>query len=286
MFIDFQKAFDRVNHEFMLYKLREAGITGNIYKAVKAMYSGPSSCVNLNGNLTDWFPVSSGVQQGDTLSPTLFSIFIDDLATQIKDAIVGIQVNPELSLSILLYADDIVVLSKSRDDYQKQLDIITSWCRRWGMAVNTEKSQVMHVRNHQRPRCDRDLYLDHRELQYVSSYKYLGCWIHEFLSNDRTVEALTAAAGRSFGRIVNIFKYMGDMGYETYCTLYHSYILLVANYGAAVWGFKDCLAPQVLQNRIMRFFLGVHHFAPLPMLWTEMDCMNIGRQGGSRCSDI
>ena len=110
----------------------------------------------------------------------------------------------QLSLSILLYADDIVVLSKSRDDCQKQLDIIPIWYWRWGMAVNTEKSQVMHVRNHQRPRCDCDLYLDHRELQYVSSYKYLGCWINEFLSNMRTVEALTAAAGWSFGRIVNI----------------------------------------------------------------------------------
>ena len=67
------------------------------------------------------------------------------------------------------------------------------------------------------------------------------------------------------------------MGYETYCTLYHSYILPVANYGVAVWGFKECWAPQVLQNKIMRFFLGVHRFAPLPMLWTEMDWVNIGK---------
>ncbi len=68
---------------------------------------------------------------------------------------------------------------------------------------------------------------------------------------------------------------MGDMGYETYCTLYDSYILPVANYAAGVWGYENYPAPQVLQNRIMRFFLGVHRFAPLPALWLEMDWINI-----------
>lgn len=84
-----------------------------------------------------------------------------------------------------------------------------------------------------------------QRLEYVSDYKYLGCWINEFLSNEKTVESLTSAASRSFGRIVNIFKSMGDMGYETYHTLYHSSVLPVANYAAGVWGFKNYPAPQV-----------------------------------------
>ena len=139
------------------------------------------------------------------------------------------------------------------------------------MKVNIAKSQVVHVRNHQHPLRDRDLFLDMKEMQYVSDYKYLGCWINEFLNNKKTVYALTAAAGRSYGRIVNIFKHMGDMGYSTYCTLYESYVLPVANYAAAVWGFTDYSASQVLQNKIQRFYLGVHRFAPLRALHTEMD---------------
>ena len=87
------------------------------------------------------------------------------------------------------------------------------------MRPNAAKSQIVHVRNHQQPRCDLDLYIDLREMAYVSDYKYLGCWINEFLIHTKTVDALTSAAGRSFGRIVNIFKRMGDMGYETYSTL-------------------------------------------------------------------
>ena len=89
------------------------------------------------------------------------------------------------------------------------------------------------------------------------------------------MKALTAAGSRSFGRIVNIFKHMGDMGYDTYRTLYDTYVLPVVNYAAAVWGFADHPAPQVLQNRIGRFFLGVHRFAPLVATWTEMNLVSM-----------
>ena len=77
--------------------------------------------------------------------------------------------------------------------------------------------------------------------------------MNEFSNDKKTVDALTAAAGRSFGRIVDIFRKVGDLGYRSYNTLYESYVLPVANYAAAVWGFRDHPAPRVLQNRLHRF---------------------------------
>ena len=68
---------------------------------------------------------------------------------------------------------------------------------------------------------------------------------------------------------------MDDMGYETYTTLCDSYILPVANYVAGVWGFRDYPAPQVLQNKMQRFFLGVHTYAPLPAVHSEMDWLEM-----------
>ena len=59
--INFQKAFDMVNHEFLLHKLWETGVCGRAYDSVKAIYSSSTSCVNVNGRLTGWFPVRSGV---------------------------------------------------------------------------------------------------------------------------------------------------------------------------------------------------------------------------------
>ncbi len=169
-----------------------------------------------------------------------------------------------------MYADDVVILTNNHAEAQKGLDIMTNWCQKWHMKVNIKKSQTIHHRNPQRRRCQQPLMLSGAEMEYVSDYKYLGCWVNEFSNNNKTVEALTAAAGRSYGRIIDLIKRMGDMGYNSYCTLYHSYVLPVANYAAAVWGFKDYPAPRVLQNRISRMYLGVHRFAPVAATGIEM----------------
>ena len=68
---------------------------------------------------------------------------------------------------------------------------------------------------------------------------------------------------------------LGDTGYNSFISLYKSYILSVANYGVGVWRFKDYPAPRVLQNKISRFYLGVHRFAPVPATSIEMNIPNI-----------
>ena len=68
-----------------------------------------------------------------------------------------------------------------------------------------------------------------------------------------TVETLTTAAGRPFGRIINIFKSMSDLGYNSFVALHNSYVQPVAGCAAAVWDSIDYPAPNVLKNRINRF---------------------------------
>ena len=82
---------------------------------------------------------------------------------------------------------------------------------------------------------------------YISSIKswssYLGCWVNELGNNSKTVEAVTAAVGRSFESIGNMFKHMVNIRYGTYCTLCDSYVLPVANYGTVVCSFANYTAP-------------------------------------------
>ena len=85
-FIDFKKAFDTVERNLLFFKLAAIGINGKIYKAIASLYSNPMSRVVLEGFETEYFRCPIGVKQGDSLSPTLFSIFVNDLAMEIKDA--------------------------------------------------------------------------------------------------------------------------------------------------------------------------------------------------------
>ena len=98
------------------------GIDGPMYNAIDSLNSNTESCVSLNGLHTEWFNCTNGVRQGENLSPTLFSIFINDLANEIKEANRGISVNND-NIFLLLYADDIMLLVGNENDKQHVLDI-------------------------------------------------------------------------------------------------------------------------------------------------------------------
>ncbi len=92
---------------------------------------------------TDWFLTPFGVKQGDVLSPTLFAIYINDLALEIKHAAIGVRLD-DLTVGALLYSDDIVLLAESESDLQSLLNIVYSWCSKWRLKINKDKTQIMH----------------------------------------------------------------------------------------------------------------------------------------------
>ncbi len=75
------------------------------------------------------FTIGSGVRHGDSLSPTLFGLFINDLIKDVKDLKMGIRIRDEL-ISILAFADDFVILANTEQDLQKMLKCIENWCKK------------------------------------------------------------------------------------------------------------------------------------------------------------
>ena len=150
--IDFQKAFDYVSHEYLMHKLSTNGIIGHTFYVIKTMYITPVSCVNVGGSLSGWFPVQAGIRQGALLPPILFLLFINDFANDITDLRVGVD-TPYCQISLLLYADDTVLLSPTYVKAQQMLDVMGTWCHKWGMKVNIAKSEVVHARTKRHPQC-------------------------------------------------------------------------------------------------------------------------------------
>jgi hypothetical protein len=116
-YIDLKKCFDYVDRDMLLYKLLINNIDGKLYNSIKNIYASSVSCKSINYKLTDWFSCLSGVKQGCNLSPALFSVFANDLAREINDLDLGVTVG-DIKLSLLMYADEIVLMVDSVEKLQ------------------------------------------------------------------------------------------------------------------------------------------------------------------------
>ena len=200
-FIDLKKAFDFIDRDMLLYKLLLHNIDGKIYQSFKSIYANTSAFVRLNGETASCFNCKSGVKLGDNCSPTLFSIFKDDLVRGINALGLGINVG-EAKLSILLYADDIVTVVYNEQDMQILLDKLHDWCKHWRVLINTGKSKVMHFRTSRRKRSEFQFHIGDNILELIEKYKYLGAMFTE--KNDFTLNAenLARGGGRALGSVI------------------------------------------------------------------------------------
>jgi hypothetical protein len=120
--IDAEKAFEKIQHHFMIKALRKLGIEGMYFNIVKAIYDKPTANIILNGEELKPFPLKSGRRQGCPLSPLLFNIVLEFLAraNRQEEEIKGIQIGKE-TVKMSLFVDDIILYLKNPKNYPKTL---------------------------------------------------------------------------------------------------------------------------------------------------------------------
>ena len=134
VFLDISKAFDKVWHESLIFKLKQNGVGGNVTNLLGNYLSNRKQRVVINGKTSEYFPVESGVPQGSVLGPLLFLIYINDLEIGIKS-----QVN--------FFADDTMIYSVVHNPtltasvLNHDLEIISQWAHQWKMSFNPEPSK-------------------------------------------------------------------------------------------------------------------------------------------------
>ena len=176
-FLDVQKAYDTVWRNGLWFKLWDMGIRGRMWRVIKKMYNVSRSAVLLEGERSDSFGVDQGVAQGCSLSPILFSVFINDLLKVVDEANVGIPLSNGKKLGGMLFADDFVGVSESEEGLQQLIDAVRGYCNKWRLRANVNKSAVMvFSKQAVKSQCK----WGEHDLPVVSSYRYLGI---DFASN-------------------------------------------------------------------------------------------------------
>ena len=140
--IDAEKAFDKIQHPFMIKTLQKVGIEGTNLNIIKAIYEKPTANIILNGEKLKPFPLRSGTRQGCPLSWLLFNIVFEVLATAIREEkeMKGIQIRKE-EVKLSLFADDMILYIKNpKHATRKLLELINEFGKGAGYKINVQKS--------------------------------------------------------------------------------------------------------------------------------------------------
>ena len=140
--IDAEKAFDKIQHPFMIKALQKVGIAGTFLNTVKAIYDKPTANIVLKGEKLKPFPLRSGTRQGCPHSPLLFYIVLEVLATAIREEkeMKGTQIGKE-EVKLSLFEDDMILyIENPKDATRKLLELINEFGKVAGHKINAQKS--------------------------------------------------------------------------------------------------------------------------------------------------
>jgi len=248
LYLDFQKAFDKVPHCRLVSKLAAHGISGDVLKWIENWLRGRKQRVVLGGQASEWSDILSGVPQGSVLGPILFVLYINDIDDTINS-------------KILKFADDTKIYNRvdsveGIERMRADLRNLVVWSKEWQMLFNAEKCKVMHL-GYNNPKVN--YVMDTTQLQVVSEERDLGIIVSDDLKWEKQCTAAVKQANKILGMIKRNFV---DRSKETILALYKSLVRPYLEYCISVWNpylVKDIKLVEGVQRRATKMVQGIQH---------------------------
>ena len=255
--LDAEKAFDKVWRDALFFKIINK-MDSTFWYLLKIYYDSSQGTIDLgNGILSELFPITVGVKQGGILSPPLFENKIDDLIRTCINESLGARIR-NTNISIIVYADDIILLSPVDSHLQRLLDICEEYSKFWRIKFNTNNSNVIafgpqFFKNSQ-------FYLNNTVIPKTDEITYLGVKINNKLNfNEISIEKF-----KEVQKSVYSLSFLGlqpkaispklqSFIYKTYCLSQFTYALETSVLNKET---RDYL--NICQNNILRQILGLH----------------------------
>ena len=270
-FIDFEKAFDSISRNLIWPILRKNGIRGKMLKCVKSMYNVVKAKVRSGAKLTDLsIQCTKGVKQGDVCSPILFSLFVNELALDIiKGGRHGVTIDL-IELFILLFADDLVLLSTTIVGLQTQLRNLHMSAERLDLRVNMAKTKVVVFRKGGYLGARERWFYGGESVEVVNAYKYLGIYFSTRLSFTVACRDLVARAKNAVIRILKILYKFENNSVNVFFKLFDAQVQPIFQYGAEIWGLDKCNDIEKVHIFAMKRFLQVSTITPNDIVYGEL----------------
>ena len=173
-FVDFSKAFDCVPRDILMKKLQDRGISGKVLEIIKTLYLEDTASIKVGNTYSPPFKTNRGVRQSCVLSPLLFILFLSDLQEILDNVKDNVKLDEETEISCLMWADDILILSETKEGLQEKLHALQRYSEANKLTVNTKKTQCMIFNKTGRLLKNHKFTYSNTVLECVREYKYLG----------------------------------------------------------------------------------------------------------------
>ncbi|KAL5005625.1 hypothetical protein ScPMuIL_016783 [Solemya velum] len=255
-FVDFKAAFDSISRKALVYKLVKLGIGGNFLSTIQNLYSKVLYAVKVNGRLSDDIISNVGVKQGCVLSPLLFNLYLHDLPSIFEDCD-PIRLH-DTDVSCLLYADDLVIVSRSYCGLQRALNNLSDYCQKWDLTVNLDKTKIIIFNRGGRRITRHSFSYRGIAIETVQSYCYLGIIFSSAGNFKQACDRLVEQASKALFKLKSInVRDNISVAYR----LFYSLILPILRYGSEVW------CPFYIAGLNETNFMNICDGTPIEKIW-------------------
>lgn len=229
IFLDVEKAFDKIWHEGLIFKMDHIGFPTPLIKLTQTYLKDRRFKVKINQHYSEPRKITAGVPQGAVIGPTLFNIYTSDIPR-----------HPRTEIG--LYADDTTILAKGkktdiiRRNLQEHIKAIETWTKMWKIKINAEKSvAVLFSKNIRKPEEKQPISIDNKEIQWKKEAKYLGVIIDEKLKFHRHIEETMKKCNRLRGYLSPLLSKRSHLSPTVKVMIYKQVLRPALTYGGTIW---------------------------------------------------
>ena len=230
-FVDFEKAFDRVNWIKMMEVLKQLQVDWRDRRLIKNLYMRQQAVVRVADGESEPGVIGRGVRQGCPLSPLLFSIYAEAMMVEAMEGIEeGVKVGGELVKDVR-FADDQGMVASTEKGLQEVMDGLNETAKRYDMKINVKKTKAMVVSREEGRAVN--IVIDGQKVEQVATFKYLGAVMTENGTCIEEVKARIGMAKQAFGKIKELVT--KRLKRELKKRMVKTLVWPVALYGCETW---------------------------------------------------
>jgi endonuclease/exonuclease/phosphatase family metal-dependent hydrolase len=197
-FVDFEKAFDRVDWRKLLNLLKEYGVDWKDRRLIADLYMRQEVMIKVDSEMSEAGTIGRGVRQGCLMSPLLFSLYVEAMMNEcLENSENGIKVGGQW-IQDVRFADDQAMVDSTEEGLQSTMNALNDTAKKYGMKINTKKTKVMRISRSGRN--DVTINLEGQKIEQVKKFQYLGAWITDDGRCEVEIKARIASAKIAFSK--------------------------------------------------------------------------------------